>query len=70
MSPKEKAEELVLNFCKERMLHNYGYCNINKKTAKECALIAVNEIKRVVEDNCLEYDDNYWDKVVEEIRKL
>lgn len=69
-SPKEKAEELVFNFCQERMLHNYGYCNLDKKTAVQCALITVNEVRKVVDDNCLEYDDNYWDNVAIELRKL
>jgi len=70
MTLKEEAEELVLSFCKERMYHNYGYCNLDKKTAIQCALITVNRIKKVVEDNCLEYDDNHWNNLIIEIKKI
>jgi hypothetical protein len=38
--------------------------------AIKCALIAVDEIINVIEENCLEYDDNYWQEVKKEIEKL
>lgn len=70
MNPKEKAEKLVSYYCEERIDYYYGKINIPIKTSKQCALIAVNEIKKVIEDNCLEYDDDYWDNVIIEIRKI
>jgi hypothetical protein len=63
MSPKEKAEDLV-----DKMLFY---------TAKECALIAVNEIIRLDIFNCnCEWSDEdgdtreYWQEVKQEIEKL
>jgi hypothetical protein len=70
MNYKEKAESLTGIF--------YDNIGLNAKTsveqlkyeAKQCALICVDEIIKVVEDNCLEYDDNYWQQVKTEIEKL
>jgi len=72
MTPKEKAEELVENF----------YCNIDfnecyqgsKTSAKQCALICVQEILNL--DLDLSHDDvdnnthDYYLKVKQEINKL
>jgi len=67
MTPKEKAEELV-----ERM---YACAEINEFTAKQCALIAVDEITQAIdfdwmEVQNLEREHAHWDKVKEEIEKL
>lgn len=73
MTPKEKAEELY-----KRMYTQHS--NIYPSTAKQCALIAVDEIL----DALAEYDDrnntyelqnmdrdfNYWQEVKQEIGKL
>ena len=66
MTPKEKAEDLLHRY---DVLQTYieGF---NLENAKQCALIAVDEIINVIEDNCLEYDDNYWEDVKTEIQKL
>jgi len=66
MTPKEKAEELVENF----------YCNIDfnecyqgsKISAKQCALICVDEVldNRILNHNTWEY----WQDVKQEINKL
>ena len=71
MTPQEKAKELVNSYYKE-----IKYL----ERAKQCALIAVNEIIDALE----KYDDRndtfelqnmdgdfrYWDKVKQEIEKL
>jgi len=64
MTPKEKAEELVNKYLMNTPI------GFHIDDAKECALIAVDEIINVIEDNCLEYDDNYWIEVKQEIKKL
>ena len=43
MTPKEKAKELVNNYY-NAMNPNAPDCNISYRQAKECALIAVDEI--------------------------
>lgn len=64
MTPKEKAEELVNRFIYRRT----DYVEIDD--AKQCALIAVDEIL----DNNLwfkdEVNNNYWQEVKHEIEKL
>ena len=84
MTPKEKAEQLVkkyLTYCVE-IYDNMGFddYDYNEDKAKECALIAVDEIIDALE----KYDDRndtyelqnmdgdfrYWDKVKQEIEKL
>ena len=68
MLVKEKAEELVNKFLKPiDGLHKYPMCF---DTAKQCALIAVDEIqkiKSVYHDDTL-YD--YWEEVKQEINNL
>jgi len=59
MTPKEKAEELFLSFCKQIgcncehepycsepdcKLNGIVFCKVDKSTAKQCALIAVGEL--------------------------
>ena len=73
MTPKEKAEELVDTF---RMnVLDYEGCGINDHKAKQCALIAVDEITQAIdfdwmEVQNLEREHAYWNKVKEEIEKL
>jgi hypothetical protein len=66
MTPKEKAEELTLKY------HNL-WINGNSIMAKQCALIAVDELIEVASDYC-DYDETitkkYWEKVKTEIEKL
>ena len=58
MTPKEKAKELVDKFIQT---------NGNAFFAKQCALIAVDEIINYSE----EWDDSeYWQEVKQEIEKL
>jgi hypothetical protein len=72
MTPKQKAQELV-----DKMYFSRRYDDIENyipakawEHSKMCALIAVDEIINVIEENCLEYDDNYWQEVKKEIEKL
>jgi hypothetical protein len=83
MTPKEKAEQLISNFSP------YVYCYMGsgmltntcddeaiKMNAKQCALIAVDEI--LEEFDHLAWDDEtygntkmkYWQEVKQEIEKL
>ncbi len=65
-SPQEKAIELVDKF----MLHN-SYQSIVWYNAKQCALIAVDEILKVLctpHKNESEY--MYWNEVKQEIDKI
>ena len=66
MTPKEKAEILVDKY--------YEFHNINYECAKQCALIAVDEI---IEANPISFDEDenciakqWWKEVKTEIEKL
>ena len=65
MEAKEKAKELV-----EKIIKN-GYV-INRFNAKQCALIAVNEISKAVESDWsfMERKQIFWQEVKIEIEKL
>jgi len=67
MTPKEKAEELYRNYW---VYFTYEQ-SVNSifKHAKECALIAVDEILKSGKD-VDEFADNYWLQVKTEIEKL
>jgi hypothetical protein len=64
MTPKEKAEELILKFMR---LQEPNYNWFHSKLAKQCALIAVDEIlnARPLDPNYVDWDDcgaahQYW----------
>ena len=65
MTPKEKAEELVDKFIQT---------NGNAFLAKECVLIAVDEIiielTQEISPSVHGFRHNYWKEVKEEIEKL
>ena len=72
MTPKEKAEELVLKYLK---LQEPNYNWFHKKLAKKCALIAVDEIREAIdfdwmEVQNLEQQHRYWEEVKQEIKNL
>ena len=56
MNSKEKAAYLIVKYMSKV---------ISKKVAKECALVAVDEIK----NNCYEVHKPFWDEVSQEIEK-
>ena len=69
MTPKEKANELV-----DKMLFCYQG-NLDEYTAKQCALIAVDEISKAIDFDWMEVQNlesqhRYWDKVEQEIKNL
>jgi len=68
MTPKEKAEQLV------NKMFNWiaGGSVIEYEMAKECALIAVDELIEQEEkyNNGSFYPSNYWDEVKQEIENL
>jgi hypothetical protein len=76
MTPKEKAQQLVALFEYQDNLgiaKNTGIEGINENTAKECALIAVDEILNLIV-GIYDYDydslNPYWQGVKQEINKL
>jgi len=69
MTPQEKAAELIVNYqlqCK----------SLDYQQAKQCALIAVDEILKEFENIFLIFTDKnsprliYWQQVKQEIEKL
>jgi hypothetical protein len=67
MTPKEKARELV-----EAMAFSCRECDYESK-AKQCALIAVEEIKEAIFWHPFEspnFELEYWQEVKKEIEKL
>jgi hypothetical protein len=67
MKPKEKAEDLVSKFISHTLIFDEGAGWLeDKDEAKQCALIAVDEL--------IEHTDwtevNYWQEVKQEIEKL
>ena len=69
MTPKEKAEELVNQY------EHSTYSQVQGALAKQCALIAVDEIldlKHIItlRRNMHEMELEFWDEVKQEIEKL
>jgi hypothetical protein len=79
MTAKEKAEELVLKFLR---IENNTPEWFNTHIAKQCALIAVDEIlniehpqiiiyTEIIKNSIRDYfQDEYWELVKKEIQKL
>jgi len=81
MQPKEKAEELITKF---RPLVTTWDCywdaerdeNLIIADAKQCALIAIDEILKIENNNGYHFDGtnvtsiSYWQEVKQEIEKL
>jgi hypothetical protein len=67
MTPQEKAENLVVKFLK----HSRAEIDITPiQSAKQCALIAVDEIIKFGNQIGIREPMMYWNKVQEEINKL
>jgi hypothetical protein len=69
MTPNEKAKELLLKF----MAIQFG--DFPTTDAKQCALIAVDEIIKQEAERCLAYKEtdkfiDYWQEVKQEIEKI
>ena len=67
MTAKEKAEELVLRYLR---IDNNTKEWFNKHIAKQCALIAVEEIINSIDAEEYVILYNYWQKVKTEIENL
>ena len=70
LTPKEKAEELVLRYLR---INNNTKEWFNLHIAKQCALIAVDKILFVLEFNLdfkMEKSIKYWQEVKNEILNL
>jgi hypothetical protein len=71
MTPKEKAQELIKKFSfNTRCFSETKGWEDSFFDAKECALIAVDEILSI---NSVDKDEdlsNYWEQVKQEIEKL
>jgi len=65
MTPKEKAKELVYKMRNEIPCH----CD-DLEQAKQCALIAVDEMLELFEDKCTDHKYYYLVDVKIEIQKL
>jgi hypothetical protein len=66
MTPREIAEELVEKF----MLWKFQKCELSKKQAKQCALIAVDELIYETQFEVPNIRQRYWIEVKQEIEKL
>ena len=66
MTPKEKAQELVKKYLTyfPEFYHDEMSYDYNEDKAKECALIAVDEILKIT------WVEDYWREVKYEIEKL
>jgi len=73
MTPKEKAEQLVNMFINVKSLKLSDYSKIYHPTAKQCALIEVDEIIKVLElvpNLPVEIPYDFWNEVKQEIENL
>jgi hypothetical protein len=68
MTPKEKAEELIK---KMYLVHSNSASEITMYFAKQCTLIAVDEIIKQESTYDLSISDiKYWGQVKEEIKNI
>jgi hypothetical protein len=67
MSPKEKAEELFTTYRFVLSIPNAPLGEYKDQIAKQCALIAVDEISSAIG---FSINDEYWQEVKQEIEKL
>lgn len=68
MTPKEKAEELVIKFMKHSF--HQGSLSQCRDHAKQCALIAVDEIIKFMSDDPYYRKYKFFEQVKTEIEKL
>ena len=64
MTPKEKSEDLIIKYLIVSSKNNY---NMSYTIAKQCALIAVDEILNIIHTNM---EDRYWREVKQELENL
>jgi hypothetical protein len=68
MTPKQKARDLFSDFlgCLIRTSNTYIDDGFIEEQAKQCALIAVDEISK----HCYKVMELFWEEVKQEIEKL
>ena len=68
MTPKDKAEELIVKMSThDRDIHPHCTHYI----AKQCALIAVDEVLKFIHTDAFSYtSEEYWQEVKQELEKL
>jgi len=69
MTPKAKAKELFKKYSKGKDEWGWSLCEYDS-CAKQCALIAVDEIINECGDRCLFSKCDYWQEVKSELEKL
>ncbi len=71
MTPKTKAKEIYKKYSKGKDEHGWALCEFDS-CAKQCALIAVDEILLHEKNNhsVLDKITDYWKEVKQEIEKL
>lgn len=67
MTPKEKAKELFDKF--NKIKHSVS-THVQKERAKQCALIAVDEIIDAIDKSLIDSDIEFFKQVKQEIEKL
>jgi hypothetical protein len=78
MTPQEKAKDLVDKYLDLDNYNNLNLdlfcdeCGMSTDAAKQCALIAVDELIKQQEkyNNGSFYPSNYWNEVKQEIEKI
>jgi hypothetical protein len=75
MTPKEKADDLIDKFLPHtKVYHEATGWEDYFDSAKECALIAVDEILEELPEGSIDYGISsrrrYWEEVKEELEKL
>lgn len=75
MTPKDKAKELVDKYLNASFAVIKEYIPVPLPFAKECALIAVDEINKAIDFDWMEVQNlesqhRFWQQVKEEIQKL
>ena len=68
MTPKEKAKKLVDRFINQMPKYLQG--KTGRLTAKQCALICVDEMLEELGEEYLPRAYKYWQEVKQEIKKL
>jgi hypothetical protein len=73
MTPKEKADYLVMKFKSSESQDGYNDVR-DIHAAIRCALIAVDEIRDAIDwdyyEGRMETEENYWKKVKQELENL
>ena len=69
MTPKEKANRLCIDFLMDIHTDELDF-GMNKEMAKQCALVAVNEILESFIITIPKHQTEYWQQVKQEIINL